>query len=87
MSSKETVKTLLTSLMASSFQIPQEKAENHFSEPLTSMAFHFDSIQMVYFILEIMKHFDIRFSDNVLKECFKWSLLQYCQYIEDNWKS
>ena len=80
----EEVRALLTSLMTTSFQMPQTIVENHFSEPLTGSTFRFDSIQMVYFILEIMKHFDIRFSNSALKQCFKWSLSQYCQYIVDN---
>ena len=72
----------LIQIVSSRFRLPSIYVIDHLSDPLNGDYFHFDSIDMVYFVLEIMKAFGITMADSMAENCADWSIQDYAKHLE-----
>ena len=69
-------------IVSSKFHIPKPYILEHLQDPLNGDDFRFDSIDMVYFVLEIVKEFGITVTDSMVENCANWSIQDYAKELE-----
>jgi hypothetical protein len=74
----------LMSTVSKLVDIPPEQIECHLSDPLNGSYFKMDAINMVYFVMEIIKSFGAQKVIPMLDRCMFWSLLDIAEYLESN---
>ena len=61
--------------------IPKIAILDHISEPFNDTFFHFDAINMVYFVMILKKELGVTLNNQMLKNCAYWSILDFAQII------
>lgn len=72
----------LIQIVSSKFRIPKRYILEHLQCPLNGDDLRFDSIDMVYFVLEIVKEFGITVTDAMVENCAYWSIQDYAKHLE-----
>ena len=73
----------LITLITTKFSFDMEVVNEHLLEPLNGDYFKFDSINMVFFIVELMKEFHIKIDDLILAVCSNWTISDFEQYLKE----
>lgn len=83
MNAENNILQQLVSLLSSKFEISREFACSHLTDPLNGKFFRFDAIDMVYFVLELKKMFDVQLDDSMLQDCTYWGIQDFARYLSN----
>ena len=71
----------LVSMISFDFGISASQVSEHLSDALNGDYYQFDSIDMVYFVLGLLKEFNVQITNTMLERCAYWSVIDFVNYL------